>query len=349
MASPEKPAPRSQHSGTLAVEVTSRCNRACLYCYNTWRAGGPPPDEPELDSEELVRVAAAAAWAAGRGRIQLSGGEPLLRSDLFDVAAGFRKLGFGVSLVTDGGLLDERAVTAVKKLGLGPVQPTLLAADRSLHNRLKGADAFDATVEAVARLVRAGIPVSVSFVCTRLNYKHFMEVIELSFALGVRTVALSRFCAAGAGAARLSELQPEPAMIAECLAAGEQANARLGMKVQIAISLPLVLADTRAYPHLRFGRCALATPEPGFTVDPWGRLRACSVSPVILGDLRREPWEEIMAGAGASYFAQVSQVPAACRGCPAEGRCGGGCRESARGAWDDLAHADPLCGPPSTR
>lgn len=329
--------------GLLAVEVTARCNRRCRYCYNEWRDRDAAPED--LPADELLAVVEAALEATGRRAIQISGGEPLLRSDLFAIIEALRRPGRTISLVTDGGLLDEHAVGELVRLGVAPVQPTLLAARREVHDTLKGAAAFDRTVDAIARLRKAGVPVSVSFVCTSQNYMYFREVVELCFALGVETVAFSRFCSAGAGATRHDELAPGPDMIRACLEVAEEATARLAMKVPIAISLPRCLPEPGRYPHLAFGRCALGSELPSYTVDPRGRLRACSVSQEVLGDLRSEPWETIAARAREGFFHEAAALPKACGGCPDARACGGGCRESARGATGGLDPPDPLARP----
>jgi len=349
---------RHRRSGNLAVEVTARCNRRCTYCYNPWKAphaatdprgtGAGPCDgsvPADLPASELVPLITRVLDESGLDGVQVTGGEPLLREDLVQVLEGLAAPGRRLSLVTDGGLLDPPLVALLKRLGVGPVQPTLLAADRALHNALKGADCFDATVQGIASLVAADVPASVSFVCTRANHARFREVVELCFALGVRTVAFSRFCTAGEGARNAAELQPRPADVAACLDVAEAAVTRLGMVVHVAISVPLCSVDRRRFPHLRFGRCAVTSGTPGFTIDPRGRLRACSVSAATLGDLRVESWTAVMERTRRTYLATMAHTPPPCRSCVDLACCGGGCRESALNAFGDLDHADPLARP----
>lgn len=331
-------------SAPLAVEVTSRCNRACVYCYNSWRTGSPVEGK-ELTASELVPLVNRALDATGRRVVQLSGGEPLLREDLFEIVEKLRAPGRTISLVTDGGLVDDGAAGRLRDLGVGPVQPTLLAARREVHDRLKGVLSFDATVAAIVRLRNAGVLVSVSFVATRANHSHFRDVVELCFALGVQTVAYSRFCNAGTGGGPAGELTPTPEMIADDLDVAAWARSAFGMKVNVAISLPLCLPSPKHRTALKFGRCALGTDVPGYTIDPWGRVRACSVSPVVLGDLRTESFQTIESRARSSYFREVAALPAECRDCSEAGACGGGCRESARSAFGTLERADPLATP----
>jgi len=307
-----------------------------VYCYKPATS-----DAGELPANELVTLVNGVAAQCRVRNIQLTGGEPLMREDLFQIAHDLRGPTRSVSLVTDGALIDDKAAAELSRLGVAPVQPTLLSARRNLHNELKGADCFDATIEAIGRLIRHRVPVSVSFVCTRQNYSEFRDVVELCFALGIRVVAFSRFCVAGRGAENAEALLPEPEMIGSCLDVAEEANTRLGMRVKIAISLPLCVADLSNYKHLRFGRCALSGGTPGLTIDPMGNLRVCSVSPTVLGNLRELYWGELMARVDA-YLARVAAPPGCCSHCSLVTRCGGGCRESARAHHDGEGQVDPL-------
>ena len=333
------PAPRRH--GALAVEVTPRCDRDCLYCYNIWRAEAIPT-EPPLSPTELVPLVDDALRASGRDAVQLTGGEPLLRVDLFDIIEGLMAPGRSISLVTDGGGVTDTVADRLKDLRVGPVQPTLLAADRLLHDGLKGARCFDDTVAGIQRLRARKVPVTVSFVCTSRNHDRFGEVLELCFALGVRSVAFSRLCLTGAAAKHRVELEPDGSMIQGCLDAADAATVRLGMKIHIAISLPHCAVDPDRTPNLIFGGCSLSTGTPGYTIDPWGRLRACSVSPAVLGDLREEPWEVIVSRARGGYLRDVCAVSETCMNCEALQRCRGGCRESALASTGTYGAMDPL-------
>ena len=326
--------------GALAVEVTSRCNRACQYCYNECRGDSVFPDD--TGAEELAALTNRVLDESGFSAVQITGGEPLLYPGLWDFIASISRSGRRISLVTDGALVDEQVIGKLRSLAVAPVQPTLLSSDRELHNELKGASCFDDTVGAIAAMKKAGIPVSVSFVCTKKNWSHFKGMVELCFALGVKVLAFSRFCTAGLGRRNQEHLAPDATMIRHCLEVAQEANTRLGMKVQIAISLPLCVVDGAKTPDLKFGRCALSTDSPGFTMDATGNLRACSISSTVLGNLQQESWQTIVSRAEMEYFANMCRVREMCGDCTLVHRCGGGCRESALGTCGDFGHPDPL-------
>ena len=338
----------------LSVELTPRCNRFCSYCYNVWKGdkGYSAAEEREmLDGATWVVLITQVLEATGLKTLQVTGGEPLLRSDLFSILRGIRGATEHLSLVTDGGLIDEECADNFKKIGVSCVQPTLLAGHAVPHNHLKGTECFDQTLAAIGRLLKRKVPVSVAFVCTSQNYQYFQEMIELCFALGIQRIAFNRFCATGEGSRTFADLQPTHEMIAECLGVAQWANSALGMKVGIAVSLPLCSVDRKGYPDLSFGRCSVSSTSPGFTIDPFGNVRSCSTSSAVFGNLVSDfteisnygdRWEAIIANGSSEYFTTMKQLPSICKGCGLAVNCGGGCRESALGCYGSLDRADPL-------
>jgi len=225
-------------------------------------------------------------------------------------------------------LLTDRMVASLASAGLSLVQPTLLGGGARSHDALKGEGSFQATVAGVDRLVTAGVPVSVAFVATALNADDFRGALELCFALGVRTVAFSRYTSSGnVNQDRL--LEPSVRQIRECLEAGQWGIRTLGLRVKVAISLPHCVAGGLLLPDLVLGHCALAGDTPGLTLDSRGDLRACAVSGTVLGNLTRESPAEILSRAEVAYFPLLRRLPPACQICEVRLKCRGGCRESA--------------------
>lgn len=297
---------------------------------------------PEMGTAQWIALIDRVCAETGRTHLQITGGEPLLREDLFDIIAAIARPDRRISMVTDAGLLTQEAVNRLAILGVGPVQPTLLAANREVHDRLKGVASFDATLAAISLLLKANVPVSVSFVCTNQNAQYFEEVIELCFALGVRTVAFSRLCIAGSGSLHREELMPSLEQIRRCVDLAITYKRIFRMNIPIAISLPHCAMTGTQRTDLLLGRCAVGTNDPGFTIDPWGRLRGCSVSSTVLGNLLTASFKEIISRNTESYFSVFRTSPAECRGCSLEAQCGGGCRESAAGTGGGWQRADPL-------
>lgn len=324
----------------ISVEVTARCNRDCLYCYNDWRDEPPSPDQRDLPTAELVALLTRLVTESGRSRVDLTGGEPLLREDLFDLIDGIRAVGGSAALTTDGGLVDAAVASGLAKRGVAPVQVTLLAADRALHDRLKGKEAFYATVLGVAHLVRAGVPVTVAFICTRLNWHAAYGVAELCVALGVRSLAFHRLCAAGRAGRNAALLTPEPEQVAAALAQLQEAARTLPkLRVYNAIAIPTCAVGGEGLRGT--GTCAATSDNPAYAVSHRGELRLCAALPVVVGDLTRRSFGDVVSGLQRGD-ALGPMLPPECAGCADVSACRGGCRAAALGSSGRLDGLDPL-------
>lgn len=123
--------------GSLALEITGRCNRDCVYCYNDWR-GQPAASSPvELETGALLALVEQLVRDTGVRHITVSGGEPLTRPDALELLNGLARLNLGISLVSDGGLLDEHLASRLAEVPVSLVQLTLLAAQQEAHDALK--------------------------------------------------------------------------------------------------------------------------------------------------------------------------------------------------------------------
>ena len=139
---------RSLFSVTLAV--TNRCPYNCWHCYN---AGRSQRDVPLAVLQEVVRQ----LRELNAVNVTLTGGEPLLRSDLEDVARAFDEKTFLSLNTTGAGLTQERA-QALKDSGLFAVGVSLDSADPAEHDRMRGREgAFVTAVNALGMAGKAGL------------------------------------------------------------------------------------------------------------------------------------------------------------------------------------------------
>jgi len=327
--------------GAITLEVTHRCDRRCAFCYvakGSGRAG-------ELPAADLVRLAGMLVEETGCTNVQLGGGEPLLRGDIADIAAGVRQRGATPSLLTDAGLLDEKLALALRAAGVTRVQPTLLAGSPELHDELRGAGAFAGTTRAIPAAAAAGMRVTASMVVTRKNRQEAGRVAELAFALGAQAMTLARFCPAGAAREAQDELMPSAGEVRQ---AGEEAAAAcraLGLRLSAAVTVPACVWSDPFRPPLRTGVCSLVGPKTTLTLGPDGTLRSCALSGKIAGDLTREPFARIAERLWEEELAPLRAArPAPCASCDLYARCLGGCRLA--GDVDPLTPMEGHCESP---
>ncbi|MDG4602652.1 MAG: heme d1 biosynthesis radical SAM protein NirJ [Defluviicoccus sp.] len=191
---PLKPARRP--AGPVVIwNLIRRCNLTCKHCYSfsadTDFAG-------ELSTDEVFAVMADLR-AFGVPVLILSGGEPLLRPDIFDITARAKALGFFVALSTNGTLIDAANIGQIAAAGYDYVGISLdgIGAVHDAIRRKEGA--FAASLNAV-RLCRAnGIKVGLRFTMTLDNAHHLPDLLALADAEGVDKFYLSHLNYAGRG------------------------------------------------------------------------------------------------------------------------------------------------------
>src|SRR5512135_1802139 len=94
---------------SFVFEITQRCNHECLHCYNAWKN---PVDYPmgELGAGETLEMLGKLLDETGARLVSLTGGEPMLRPDVYEIVDSLRARGVTVNLITNGGLLDDAAI-----------------------------------------------------------------------------------------------------------------------------------------------------------------------------------------------------------------------------------------------
>lgn len=164
----------------VMLELTSRCDHACGFCYKPVSDRGQ-----ELSPREVLQVIDDLA-DMGALYLQLTGGEATLRPDFRAIAERARSRNFQLSLSTNGERLDDEAARWMAALPMASVQISLHAADPALHDTLVGCPGSHARVMAgTRRLVREGVMVSLVCTVVERNLEQVDELLTLGRELGV--------------------------------------------------------------------------------------------------------------------------------------------------------------------
>ena len=135
----------------IAWNLTKRCNLACAHCYIA--AGSWQTASGELSTTECHDIVEAILSVNPSPMLVLSGGEPLLRDDLEEIAAHASRDGATVVVGTNGTRLTDARIASLMKAGVSGVAVSVDSLDPRYHDRFRhGAGALEETVEAVARL-----------------------------------------------------------------------------------------------------------------------------------------------------------------------------------------------------
>lgn len=330
----------------VVIEVTQRCNNRCLYCYTVWGDNeqyNPSPSLEEMTTDEIKEVIIKLQKEFPIEIIGFSGGEPLLRSDLPDLISFVKERGIAVVIITNGTLLTKELIAATVH-SVNTYQITLLSHKKEVHDHLAGRPgAWDAAVNAMIHISKAGGNFAVVFVATKLNYQDIQKTAELALILGANSLMYNRINLGTHNIHFWRELLPSPTMIQENLETLEKIGETYGMRSVAAVVLEPCVVPPREYKHILIGFCPKAGENSYFTIDPYGNIRICNHSPVILGNIRKDSIKEIYLH--HPYVCNFrTTYPDECVSCAPELKdiCKGGCKAASEQCYGTITKVDPF-------
>jgi heme b synthase len=165
----------------VAWELTRSCNLACVHCR---AAAQDRPYEGELTLAECRRVMEEIAEVA-KPIVILTGGEPLLRPDVFDIAQYGNGLGFRMTMATNGTLLTPQIVHKMIDSGIQRISVSLDGATAKSHDAFRQVPgAFEGALRGIAIARKAKLDFQVNTTITHANIEEFPKIHELAVSLG---------------------------------------------------------------------------------------------------------------------------------------------------------------------
>jgi pyrroloquinoline quinone biosynthesis protein E len=291
----------------------------------------------ELSTGEWLSVFASAA-ALGVAQVHLSGGEPLQRQDLPELAAACRDHGLYTNLITSGiGLSEQRLVS----LPVDHVQLSVQDADPDGAARISGTRTWGHKLEAARVVKDSGRPLTVNVVLHRHNIDRLGAVIALAERMGADRLELAHTQYYGWAQRNRAWLLPTAAQVRAADAVVATAARRLTGR----IAVEYVTADLHT-----------ATPKPcmggwgrhQLTVTPGGDVLPCPVANTLPGlpieNVRHRALRAIWYDSESfNRFRGTDWMPQPCRGCPRRDLDFGGCRCQAYQFTGDAGVTDPAC------
>ena len=196
VAAPTAPGPRRQPPGPVVIwNLIRRCNLTCKHCYSisadTDFAGELTTDEVFRTMDDLKSFRVPV--------LILSGGEPLLRPDIFDIAARAKGMGFYVGLSSNGTLIDAASIDRIAAADFDYVGISLDGI-RDTHDRFRRLDgAFERSLAGLRRCRDLGVKVGVRFTLTADNAHDLPAVLQLVEDEGIDRFYFSHLNYAGRG------------------------------------------------------------------------------------------------------------------------------------------------------
>ena len=165
----------------VAWEITRSCNLFCAHCRSSSTTGAY---EGELSTEECLQLI-DDILEVGKPVLILTGGEPLLRQDLFQIAKYAVTKGLRVVMGTNGTLITDAIAAKLKETPVSRVAISIDFPAAELQDKFRGkSGAFQAAVSGIARLRQAGVEVQINSTITRLNAQYLNELLALALESG---------------------------------------------------------------------------------------------------------------------------------------------------------------------
>jgi len=187
----------------IAWEITRSCNLACKHCRAEARL---EPYPGELTTEE-AKALIDTFPETGSPIIIFTGGEPLLRKDVFELVAHADAKGLRCVMAPNGTLIDEKNALRMVESGIQRCSISIDGPDAKSHDEFRGVPgAFNASMRGIEHLKNAGIEFQINTTVTKGNLAHFKEIFHLAEDLGAAAWHIFLLVPTGRGATLGSEV-----------------------------------------------------------------------------------------------------------------------------------------------
>jgi len=330
----------------LSINITDQCNLRCRHCWVSAGPGAAGGRAQELTREEIVGFVRDAI-PHGLRNVNITGGEPFARWDMLDIISDIRALSIGISMETNGTLIDEKIAATLNELGVYCVAVSLDGATPDSHEFLRGvAGSFAQACEAIRLLSRAGIPTQAIASIHRGTLDETEDIIALAAELGASSVKVDPIQAWGRAA---EDEALECLSVAEHLDLHHRLTARARAHPQgaeVMVPVPPAFLPAKELAVYR----EICGPLARLGLLPDGRVSICafggSKSAPIFGSAREHSVADIWAG--NRELRELREVvphrlEGVCGRCLLRLTCLGYCRAKAVSVFGSLASPCEIC------
>jgi pyrroloquinoline quinone biosynthesis protein E len=327
----------------LIAELTHRCPLHCVYCSNPLELQSRAN---ELDTPAWSRVFREAA-ELGVLQADLTGGEPLARTDILEVARAARSAGLYVNLITSGLPLDEAKLDALLAAGLDHLQLSFQGARSETAEEISGTKSHAQKLRVLEWLKSRRVAVTINFVIHRRNLDQLAAMLAIAESSSATRVEFAHVQYYGWAFANREQLLPSREQLAASIEFFKRAQERLSGKIRIEYVVPDYYAK---YPK----PCMGGWGRKLMLITPSGEALPCHAAKIIPGlqfenvkdRSLREIWEN---SAAFQKFRGQTWMQQPCKSCDRREQDFGGCRCQALLLAGDASATDPVCSLAPTR
>jgi radical SAM protein with 4Fe4S-binding SPASM domain len=370
----------SYQAYSISWNLTQRCNLFCTHCY---MSAFPHADtSADFTTEECFKVMDDIAKVNPDVFLILTGGEPLVRKDIFDLASYASDKGFTVVLGTNGVLLREKQAQEMRRSGIQGASISLDSVDPEKHDRFRQLPgAFEGAIRATEILRAEGLDFSIHMSVMAWNVGEIPAMIDFVRGLGAKVLNFFFLVQTGRGK-NIIDIQPDQyeeilTYLARAQGVGKQVPGSNPLPTPYPLSPTPTLFDRPEDPWtspagesnglILRAKCAPFFRRIIYQIDPnspllknyaqgscpagkyycritpEGDVTPCPYMPVSAGSLRMEPFDQIWHNSPALNDLRDPKLGGRCGECEFTEICGG-CRCRAYASFGDYLAEDSACG-----
>jgi len=344
-------------NGSIAIwNFTNRCNLACHHCYSY-----ADPNQEDFLSTEFIIGSIDELVKSGIKFVIFSGGEPLIRRDIFDIADAMQKAGIVTYLSTNGLYIDEKNVDKIIKrfnyIGIS------IDGIEEVHDHFRGLKgAYQRSLDAIALIQKHGGNAGIRFTITNETKESFYAIFDLAEKIGVDKIYISHLVYSGRGLDNLKiDISKEERRefvefiidkAFEYIKEGRDIDIVTGnMEMDAIVFLQKFAAIYPEHTEEMLRRLrnwgGNSAGRKLINIDWMGRIKPDPFFPFYIGNMTEKPLSQIWLDEENEMLRRLRKHPrelsGKCHDCKVIDICNGGSRSRAYAIYGDLWAEDPSC------
>jgi radical SAM protein with 4Fe4S-binding SPASM domain len=338
---------------------TKACNLRCMHCYYTAHAQPDPDELTTPEAKAMIDDLAASSVPV----LLFSGGEPLLRHDLFELGAYGVERGLRTVISTNGTLITRESTAQIKEAGFSYVGVSLDGIGET-NDRFRGArGAFDAALSGIRACTEAGVRTGLRLTLNQHNYQDLSEIFDLLEAEQIPRACFYHLVYAGRGA----RIQEDDLTLAESRDAVDLILGRTESLDRRQVDIEILTVDNHADGPYLMRQVQERQPSRADEVSQLLRWNGGNASGIAIGavdhlggvhadqfwqhycfgNVRQRPFGDIWTDTSDPLMAGLKDrkplLKGRCAACRYLDMCNGNFRVRAEAVYGDVWAPDPAC------
>lgn len=313
-------------------ELTKKCDLKCSHCRIFMRK-----NDDELTTKEIQSILDNIKKEFSSSLLILSGGEPLLRTDLFEILSYVQLLGLKAALATNGMLINEEKVLKLKRMRVERTSISLDSTEEKKHDKSRGVNgSFKKALESFVLLRKHRLPFQINFTVTKTNIDEIYSVASMALSVGAQ--AVHYFILINTGCARRVDKN-------QTMEAKDICEVLIKIK-SVSQEFPIELKPTCAPQYVRFSKedihSGCLAGDSVFFISSEGNIYPCGYLPVKAGSIKEKSIADIWKNSPVLKELRQNKLKGRCLKCSYKNICRG-CRARSYALTGDYMEEDPSC------